>query len=167
MKIYNEWDRVGSVFPPIEYAMVFQHGSFSLRTMLEDPWLHKMAIPTPMVHCLEESQGPSPLHGHGPWFVYEVALMLLEHWSFVLLQDGATACLIGGQWEPDKSHQMANTNCVWMALSTKMSQLWFVTNDEIFHIRIDYLHGFLNMCECIEMIELYFKNPQRVFSRTN
>ena len=106
MKIYNKWDRVRPLFPLIEYAMVFQRGPFSLHTMLEDPWLHKMNMPTPMVHGLEESQGPSALHGHGPWLVCEVALMLLEHWSFVLLQAGATACLIGGQWEPDKNHEI-------------------------------------------------------------
>ena len=43
----------------------------------------------------------------------------------------------------------------------------FVTIDETFHIIIDYLHGFINMCGCIGMVELYFKNPQWVFSRTN
>ena len=32
-----------------------QHGSFSLHTMLEGPWLHKTAFPTPMVR---QSKGP-------------------------------------------------------------------------------------------------------------
>ena len=60
-----------------------------------------------------------------------------------------------------------------MALSTKMSQLDHyetirtVTIAEIFHITIDYLHNFINMSECIGMVELYFKNPQQVFFRTN
>ena len=37
------------LFPPIKYTMISQCGPFSLRTMLEGPWLYKMAIPTPMV----------------------------------------------------------------------------------------------------------------------
>ena len=30
--------RVVSLFSPIKYAMVFQHGPFSLHNMLEGPW---------------------------------------------------------------------------------------------------------------------------------
>ena len=37
----------------------------------------------------------------------------------------------------------------------------FVFIDEIFHITIDFFPGFIGM------LELYFKNPQRVFSHTN
>ena len=48
-------------FPPTKYATVPQHGPFSLHTMLEGPWLHKTAFPTPMVRPLDESRGPSPL----------------------------------------------------------------------------------------------------------
>ena len=54
--------------------MVPQHSSFSLHTMLEGPRLHNMAFPTPMVRPLDESQGSSPLQGHGSWLVCEVAL---------------------------------------------------------------------------------------------
>ena len=54
--------------------MVLQHGPFSLHTMLEGPWLHKTAFPTPMVRPLDESQGSSPLYGHGSWLMCEVAL---------------------------------------------------------------------------------------------
>ena len=43
----------------------------------------------------------------------------------------------------------------------------FLTFVEIFHITIDYLHDIINMCGCIGMVELYLKNLQRVFSRTN
>ena len=56
-------------FLPTKYAMVPQHGPFSLHTMLDGPWLHKTAFPTPMVQPLDESQGASPLHGHGSWLV--------------------------------------------------------------------------------------------------
>ena len=35
--------------------------------------LHKTAWPTPMVWPLDESQGSSPLQGHGSWLVREVA----------------------------------------------------------------------------------------------
>ena len=54
--------------------MVPQHGTFSLHTMLEGPWLHKTAFPTPMVRPLDESQGSSPLQGHGSWLMCEMAL---------------------------------------------------------------------------------------------
>ena len=37
-----------------------------------------MAFPTPMVRPLDESQGFSPLQGHGSWLVCEVALRLLQ-----------------------------------------------------------------------------------------
>ena len=57
--------------------MVPQHGPFSFYTMVEDPSPHKMGNPTPMVWPLDDSQGPSPFHGHGPWVVCEVALSLL------------------------------------------------------------------------------------------
>ena len=36
--------------------------------------LHKMAFLTPMVRPLDESQGSSPLQGHGSWLMCEVAL---------------------------------------------------------------------------------------------
>ena len=45
--------------------MLPQHGPFSLHTMLEGPCLPKAAFPTPMVRPLDESQGSSPLQGHG------------------------------------------------------------------------------------------------------
>jgi hypothetical protein len=63
-------------FPPIKYAMVPQHGPFSLHTMLEGPSLHITAFPTHMVRPLDESQGCSPLQGHGSWLMCEVALRL-------------------------------------------------------------------------------------------
>src|ERR1700737_1213860 len=44
--------------------------------MFEDPAPHKMGSPTPMVWPLDESQRPSPFHGHGSWLVCEVALIL-------------------------------------------------------------------------------------------
>ena len=58
--------------------MVPQHGPLSLHTMLEGPWLPKTAFPTPMVRPLDESQGSSPLQGHGSWVVCEVALIRLN-----------------------------------------------------------------------------------------
>ena len=61
-------------FPPTEYAMVLQHGPFSLHTMFEGPWLRKTTFPTPMVRPLDESQESSPLQGHGSWLMCEVAL---------------------------------------------------------------------------------------------
>ena len=54
--------------------MATQHGPFSLHTMFEGLSLHKMAVPTPMVRPLDDSQGPSPCHGHGLWLVCEVGL---------------------------------------------------------------------------------------------
>ena len=54
--------------------MVPQHGPFSLHTMLEGPWLHKTAFPTPMARPSDESQGSSPLQGRGSWLMCEVAL---------------------------------------------------------------------------------------------
>jgi hypothetical protein len=59
--------------------MVPQHGPFSLHTMLEDPLLHIMAFPTPMVRPLDESQGSSPLQGHGSWLMCKVTLSRFEH----------------------------------------------------------------------------------------
>ena len=50
------------------------NGPFSFHTMLEGPWLHKTAFPTPMVWPLDEIQGSSPLQGHGSWLMCEVAL---------------------------------------------------------------------------------------------
>ena len=58
--------------------MIPQHGPFSLHPMLDGPWLHKTAFPTPMVRPLDESQGSSPLQGHGSWLMCEVALSLLQ-----------------------------------------------------------------------------------------
>jgi hypothetical protein len=55
------------LFRPTKYAMV--PGPFSLHTMLEGPLLHKTSFPTPMVQPLDESQGSSPLQGHGSWLV--------------------------------------------------------------------------------------------------
>ena len=43
--------------------------------MLEGPRLREMAFPTPMVWPLDESQGSSPLEGHGSWLMCEVALI--------------------------------------------------------------------------------------------
>ena len=54
--------------------MVPQHGPFSLHTMLEGPRLHITAFPTLMVWPLDESQGSTPLQGHGSWLMCEVAL---------------------------------------------------------------------------------------------
>ena len=54
--------------------MILQHDPFSLHTMLEGAWLHKVAFPTPMVWPVDESQGSSPLHGHGSWLMCEVTL---------------------------------------------------------------------------------------------
>jgi hypothetical protein len=53
-----------SFFLPTKYAMVPQHGPFSLYTMLEGPWLHITAFPTHVVQPLDESQGSSPLQCH-------------------------------------------------------------------------------------------------------
>jgi hypothetical protein len=39
-------------FPPMKYAILPQHGIFSLHTMFEGLWQHEMAIPTPMVRPL-------------------------------------------------------------------------------------------------------------------
>ena len=44
--------------------------------MPRDPRLHKMAFPTPVVWPLDESQGSSPLQGHGSWLECEVALSM-------------------------------------------------------------------------------------------
>jgi len=65
-------------FPPTKYAMVPQYGPFSLHTMLEGLWLHITAFPTHMVRPLDESQGSSPLQGHGSWLMCDVALSLLS-----------------------------------------------------------------------------------------
>ena len=67
--------------------MVPQHGSFSLHTMLEGLRLHKMAFPTPMVWPLDESQGSSPLEGHGSWLMCEVALKLSTFFTTFLKND--------------------------------------------------------------------------------
>ena len=63
-------------FPPTIYAMVPQHGPFSLHTMLEGLWLPKTAFPTPMVWPLDENQGSSPLQGHGSRLECGVALRM-------------------------------------------------------------------------------------------
>ena len=34
-------------------------------------------------------------------------------------------------------------------------------------VHVIFLHGFIIIYGCIGMLELYFKNPQRVFSCTN
>ena len=54
--------------------MVPQHGPFSLHTMLEALWLPKMAFPTLIIRPLDESQGSSPLQGHGSSLMCIVAL---------------------------------------------------------------------------------------------
>lgn len=48
LKTYNERGRAALLFPPTKYAMVPQHGPFSLHTTLENPWIHKVTIQTPM-----------------------------------------------------------------------------------------------------------------------
>ena len=42
--IYNKWDRIGPLSPPIKFPTVPQHGPFSLHTMLDESWLHKMTF---------------------------------------------------------------------------------------------------------------------------
>jgi hypothetical protein len=37
-----------------------------------------MGSPTPMVRPLDDSQRPSPFHGHGSWLVCEVALSVFS-----------------------------------------------------------------------------------------
>jgi hypothetical protein len=54
--------------------MVPQHGLFSLHTILEGSRLHITAFPTHMIRPLDESQGSTPLQGHGSWLMCEVAL---------------------------------------------------------------------------------------------
>ena len=66
--------QIPPLFPPTKYAMIPQHGMFSLHTMLEGPWLHKTTFSTPMVRPLDESQRSSPLQGHGYWLMCELAL---------------------------------------------------------------------------------------------
>ena len=63
------------LFPPTTYAMVPQHGPFSLHTMLEGPYTPKMTFPTLMVRPLDELKWSSLLQGHGSWLVCEVALI--------------------------------------------------------------------------------------------
>jgi len=57
--------------------MVPQNGPFSLHTMLEGPRLPITAFPTLMVRPVDESQGSSPLQGHGSWLMCEVALNVM------------------------------------------------------------------------------------------
>jgi hypothetical protein len=80
---YSVWDILywpisSSLFPPTKFAMVLQHDPFSPHTILEGPWQHKTAFPTPMVWPLDENQGSSPLQGHGSWLMCEVALACLS-----------------------------------------------------------------------------------------
>ena len=42
-----------------------------------------MAFSTPMLRPLEESQGSSPLQGHGSWLMCGVALSLPGHMRFL------------------------------------------------------------------------------------
>jgi hypothetical protein len=55
--------------------------------MFEDPSPHKMGSPTPMVWPLDDSQRPSPFHGHGSWLVCEVALSHTASSLFTSLLD--------------------------------------------------------------------------------
>ena len=60
-----------------------------------------------------------------------------------------------------------------MVLPTKMSQLGHYETirtlgtciRDVVHVM--FLHGYIYMYECIGMLELYFKNRQRISSRTN
>lgn len=54
--------------------MIPQHGPFSLHIVFEDLSLHKMAFPTPILRSLDDSQGASTFHGHGPWRLCEGTL---------------------------------------------------------------------------------------------
>ena len=78
-QIDRVWDilyltKSSPLFLPTKYVMILQHGPFSLQTMLEGPWLHKITFLTPMVRPLDESRGSSPLQGHGSWLMCEVSL---------------------------------------------------------------------------------------------
>ena len=55
------------------FNMVHSHFTLCLRTR---PYT-KMGSPTPMVRPLDDSQRPSPFHGHGSWLVCEVALRII------------------------------------------------------------------------------------------
>ena len=68
--IFSNWERLSQIL-----FSFLQHDPFPLHTMFEAPWLHKMAFPTPMARPLDESQGSSPLQGHGSWLMCEVALI--------------------------------------------------------------------------------------------
>jgi hypothetical protein len=66
-KYFSHIDRVWDIlyqtkpsplFPPTKYAMVPQYGPFSLHTMLEGPWLHRMAFPTPWYSLWMRVKGP-------------------------------------------------------------------------------------------------------------
>jgi hypothetical protein len=90
-------------FLPTKYAMVLQHGPFSLHTMLEGSWLHKMAFPTPMVWPLDESQGSSPLQGRSSWLMCKVGMRACVHYT--------SSTLVGRKGEPGPNslHAMLDT----------------------------------------------------------
>ena len=98
------------LFLPTKYVMVPQHGPFSLHTMLQGPWPHKMPFPTPMVWPLDESQGSSQLQGHGSWLMCEVALALCMDHQHVTCS--LKYVIDHGAWGPQKLYFQANIiNC--------------------------------------------------------
>ena len=109
--------------------MVPQHGPFSLHTMLEVPWLPKTAFPTPMVRPLDESQGSSPLQGHGSCLVCVVAL------SIEIISVGNTNFLVMVElirvqhpMSSPKSPWRLSTNTLKISHRTKVTQIKIITH---------------------------------------
>ena len=116
LKLIKNWDMLyetksSPLFPPTKYAMVPQHGLFSLHTILEGPSPYTMAFPTPMVQLSDESQGSSPLQGHGSW---------LYVWSGPKMYDFRRWCLISKLTlrKPLTQHAW----CEWIYKAHKLSR---------------------------------------------
>ena len=87
------------------------------------PWPHKTAFPTPMVWPLDESQGSSPLQGHGSWLMCEVALSTkLERrsrWS----EFGTQGVNFSGK-STSNEHKESGLERMWLALEEDNRENW-------------------------------------------
>ena len=119
--------------------MIPQHGPFSLQTMLEGPWLPKTAFPTSIVQPLDESQGSSPLQGHGSWLVCKVANGHECPWPV-----HTSNTLIGGKGgaRPSSLHTMFEGQTEYVNGRWMWSLRGFLHVDEwiMFHGHLDCFH---------------------------
>jgi hypothetical protein len=109
-KQFNILTRTHPLLPPTKYAMVPQHGLFSLHTMLDGPWLHKTTFPNthstafgwesrvltitrsqhlahvwsgPKGHVTHKTESPWPLHfKHSHWWKRRSRSKFTSHYAW-------------------------------------------------------------------------------------